>query len=226
MWYSGKLLSLVESFLADRKQRTVLNGKASQLGNVTAGVPQGSILGPLFFPSYINDLTKNLRCNVKLFADDTSLFTVVKDPDAAALDMNHDLNLIRLWAHNWRMSFNPDPAKQAVEVTFLRKRITVDHPRILFNDTPVFKVEEHKHLRIVLDSRLSFVRHIQVIITKSRQGIGMLRVLSKYLPRQSLNELYKLYVRLHWDYGDVIYHIPQYVCEFSQNITLSNQMEN
>ena len=118
----------------------------SQWGNVTAGVPQGSILGPLFFLVYINDLTENLRCNVKLFADDTSLFTVVHDPDAAALDMNHDLNLIKLWAHNWRMSFNPDPAKQAVEVTFSRKRITVDHPRILLNDTPVLKVEEHKHL--------------------------------------------------------------------------------
>ena len=117
---------------------------------------------------YINDLTEILRCNVKLFADDTSLFTVVHDPDAAALDMNHDLNLIKLWAHNWRMSFNPDPAKQAVEVTFSRKRITVDHPRILLNDSPVLKVEEHKHLGIVLDSRLSFARHIQAIITKSR----------------------------------------------------------
>ena len=72
---SGKLLSLVESFLADRMQRTVLNGKASQWRNVTAGVPQGSILGPLFFLVYINDLTENLRCNIKLFADDTSLFT-------------------------------------------------------------------------------------------------------------------------------------------------------
>ena len=195
------------------------------MGNVTAGVPQGSILGPLFFLVYINDLTENLRCIVKLFADDTSLFTVVHDPDDAALDMNHDLNLIRLWAHNWRMSFNPDPAKQVVEVTFSRKIITVDHPQILFNDTPVIKVEEHKHLGIALDSRLSFARHIHAMITKSRQGIGMLRFLSKYLPRQSLNELYKLYLRPHLDYGDVIYHTPQHVCEFSQNITLSNQME-
>ena len=125
---------------------------------------------------YINDLTENLRCNVKLFADDTSFFTVVHDPDAAALDMNHDLNLIKLWTHNWRMSFNPDPAKQAVEVTFSRKRINVDHPRIQLNDTPVLKVEEHKHLGIVLDSRLSFARHIQAIITKSRQGIGSIQI--------------------------------------------------
>ena len=81
------------------------------------------ILGPLFLLVYINDLTETLRCNVKICADDTSLFTFVHDPDAAALVVNHDLNLIRLWAHNWRMSCNPDPTKQAVEATFSRKEL-------------------------------------------------------------------------------------------------------
>ena len=57
---------------------------------------------------YINDLSRDLKCNVKLFADDTSLFTVVEDPNTAAKDMNHDLELIRQWARDWKMSFNPD----------------------------------------------------------------------------------------------------------------------
>ena len=74
-------------------------------------MPQGSILGPLFFLVYINDLAVGLKCNVKLFADDTSLFTVVEDSNTAANDMNHDLNSISQWAHAWRMSFNPDPQK-------------------------------------------------------------------------------------------------------------------
>ncbi len=222
---SGELLLLIKSFLSDRKQRTVLNGKMSEWGNIAAGVPQGSILGPLFFLIYINDLTDNLRCNVKLFADDTSLFTVVHDPNRAALDMNHDLDIITRWAHNWRMSFNPDPTKQAVEVIFSRKRTSVDHPVILFNDTPVMNVSEHKHLGLVLDTKLSFSSHIQAAITKSRKAIGMLRFLSKYLPRQTLIELYKLYVRPHLDYGDVIYHIPHKTCDFSQLITLNNHME-
>ena len=92
---SGQLLSLVENFLKNRKQRTVLNGQCSGWGDISAGVPQGSILGPLFFLVYINDLTMDLKCNVKLFADDTSLFTIVQDPNTAASDMNHDLELIK-----------------------------------------------------------------------------------------------------------------------------------
>ena len=117
------LLKIIRSFLANRKQRTVLNGKTSNWGSVTAGVPQGSILGPLFFLVYMNDLTEDLRCNAKLFADDTSIFTIVHNANAAASDMNHDLEIIKAWASKWRMSFNPDPNKQAVEVTFSTKRV-------------------------------------------------------------------------------------------------------
>ena len=93
-----------------------MNAKCSILGDISARVPQGSILGPLFFPVYTNDLTENL------FADDKSLFTVVHDTNAAANDMNHDLELIKQWAHNWKMSFNPDPLKEAVEQIFKEKK--------------------------------------------------------------------------------------------------------
>ena len=222
---SGQLLVLIQSFLKDRKQRTVLNGKNSNWGDISAGVPQGSILGPLFFLVYINDLSADLKCNVKLFADDTSLFTVVEDPNTAASDMNHDLDRIKQWAYDWRMSFNPDPLKQAVEIRFTRRKSDIDHPVILFNNTPVKKVDEHKHLGIILDSKLTFSAHIKAVISKTRKGIGMLKYLSSYLPRHTLNELYKLYVRPHLDYGDVIYHIPGKMCDFSQNITLSSLME-
>ena len=84
-----------------------------------------------FFPIDINHLTDGVKGNVKPFANDTTIFTVVHDPHTAALDMNHDLNLIKLWAHNWRMSFNTDPTKEAVEVTFSKKRIQTNHPPIL-----------------------------------------------------------------------------------------------
>ena len=124
---------------------------------------------------YINDLTDNLKCNVELFADDTSLFTIVHITDQAASDVNQDLDIIKSWAHKWRMLFNPDPTKQAVEVTFLRKKISADHPPVLFNNIRVIKMNEHKHLGIILDSKLSFATHIQSIILKCRRGIGMIK---------------------------------------------------
>ena len=174
---------------------------------------------------YINDLAADVRCNVKLFADDTSLFTVVEDSNTAASDMNHDLELIRQWAYDWKMSFNPDPQKQAVELIFSTKRIEMNHPEIRFNDIPVMKVDEHKHLGIILDSKLSFSAHIKAAISKARKGVGLLKYLSKYLPRHTLNELFKLYVRPHLEYGDVIFHIPAKVCEFSGNTILPSLME-
>ena len=76
---SGDLLRWITDFLDDRKQRVVLNGQYSSWASVKAGVPQGSILGPLFFLIFINDLSDNLISNPKLFADDTYLFSVVQD---------------------------------------------------------------------------------------------------------------------------------------------------
>ena len=163
-----------------------------------------------------------MKCNV----NDTSLFTVVQDSDSAANDMNHDLELRRQWANEWRMSFNPDPHKQPVDLIFSRKKSKADHPEILFNNTSVMKVDERKHLGIISDSNLSFSAHIKSATSKSRKGIGLLKYLSKYLPRHTLNELYKLYVRLHLDYGDVICHIPAKVYEFSGSAILTSLMEN
>ena len=152
---SGNLLSFLESSLDNRKQRIVMNGRASNWGSISAGVPQGSILGPLFFLVYYNDLTANM----KLFADDTSLFRTANDLNPAAVDMNHDLNIIKNWAQQWRMLFNPDPMKQAVEITFSTKRTPINHPVLKFNNVSVAKFDEHKHLGTILDSKMSFASH-------------------------------------------------------------------
>ena len=96
----------------------------------------------------------------------------------AARDLNHDLNLIKNWSHNRQMTFNPDATTQAVEVIFSKKKIPTNRTPIFFNDVAVKKVHEHKHLGIILDSKLSFASHFQSIISKCKQGIGMLRFLS------------------------------------------------
>ena len=87
------------------------------------------------------------------------------------------------------------------------------------------KVSEHKHLAVILDSKLSFSAHISAAISKARRGIGGLRLLSRYLPRSSLCEMYKLHIRPHLDYGDVLYHIPIKVYEFRSTNTIPSIME-
>ena len=106
----------------------VLNGQNSSWANVEAGIPQGSILGSLLFLIYINDLPDNLSTNEKLFADDTSLFSVVHDIATCSCDLNYDLKRVRGWAFQWKMSFNRKPSKQAQEVIFTRRIQKKDYP--------------------------------------------------------------------------------------------------
>ena len=88
-----------------------------------AGVLQGSVLWRLFFLIYINDLSKHFYSNTILFADDTSIFPTVKNVSLSREQLNRDLEKISNWAHQWKMSLNPDPKKQAEEVIFSRKRV-------------------------------------------------------------------------------------------------------
>ena len=102
----GPLLKILTDFLKLRKQRIVLNGQHSSWSDVLAGVPQGSILGPLLFLIYINDLSDGLQCNPKLFADDTSLFATVHNINKATNDLSNDLTKITKWVFPWKMTFN------------------------------------------------------------------------------------------------------------------------
>ena len=139
------MLSLFENYLKNRKQRVVVNDSDSKWGEISAGVPQGSVLGPLLFLVYINDLEDGIKSSIKFFADDTSLFSVIRDPLVSANELNHDLDLISQWAHQWKMSFNPDPTKVAEEVLFSLKNQSTEHPPIYFNNIEV-KTLKHKHI--------------------------------------------------------------------------------
>ena len=138
-----------------------------------------------------------------MFADDTSLFSHVDDPVRSALELNEDLETVKLWAWQWKMHFN---AEKTEEVIFSCKRFKPNHPPLLLGNGQVAQKMEHKHLGVILDSKLDFQSHIRQAIGKARRGIGMIRYLSKYISRNVLDQIYKLYVRPHLDYGDIIYH--------------------
>ena len=156
MGISGELYNLLENYLLGRFQRVVLNGQTSLWRPVLAGVPQGSIPGPLLFLVYINDLPNGLKSNTKLFADDTSLFTIVKDKNKSANILKDDLQLISNWAYKCKMLFNPDPKKPAQEVLLSRKSQIQNHPTIRLNNIQVERSTIHKHLGVILDEKLNF----------------------------------------------------------------------
>ena len=165
-----------------------------------AGVPQGSILSPLRFPIYINDLPNELKSNVKLFADDTSLFTIVKDKNESSNTLNNDLMLISKWAYNWKMFFNPDPSKSAQEVW--------KNPNSS-NNNQVERAPYQKHLGLILDEKLNFKKHIVTAISKVNKGISTIKKLRYSLLRKSLIIICKAFSRPLIDYGDMIYDQPQ-----------------
>ena len=190
---SGDIINILQEFLRNRKQRAVLNGQCSFWVDVNAGVPQGSILGPLLFLIYINDLSDGLKCECKLFADDTSLFFVVNDINTSASDLNEDLEKIGNWPFKWKMNFNPGPNKQAQEIIFSRKKTASLHP--------LKSTQIHKHLGMMLDSNLSYEHRIKSILNKVNKTIGLSRKFQLILPRHSLITIYKTCFRPHLGYG-------------------------
>ena len=126
----GALLSWFESYLSNRQQRVVLDGQSSDWRQTEAGVPQGSVLGPMLFLIYINDITDEIQSKCLLHDDDTSLFEVVDSPDDTALMLIKDLESIQRWATKWLVTINPSKTEC---MTFSFKRIIPLHPDLFYN---------------------------------------------------------------------------------------------
>ena len=173
--------------------------------NIYAVVPQGSILEPLLFCLYIwaiywMILTVNVNCLLM-----RHLFFVVHDINTSANDRNHDLEKISEWNFQSKMKFNPDPTKQVHETIFGRKKTGSIHPRVVFNKTPVNSTATHKHLEMILDSKLSYENHLQSAFSWVNKAIGLLRKFQPNLWRNPLLAIYKSFTRPHLDYSDAIY---------------------
>ena len=191
---SGNLLNFFQNYLQNRFQRVVLNGTESDWKELKAGVPQGSVLGPLLFLIYINDLAENMNAEMRLFADDSSLFSRVKGIEETHNMLVDDLETVSKWAVQWKMTFNPDLTKQAIEVVFSAKKNKPEHPNLSLNDIPVAKKDDTKHLGVYLDSALNFSKHVREAVLKAHKGLSLLRFLSRYVSRRVIDLCYKLYV--------------------------------
>ena len=159
--------------MSDILQRVVLNGQTCSWKSILAGVLQDSILGPLLFLIFINDLSLNLESTIKIFADDRYFSILLGKYPADKL--NWDLERISAWA----MLFNLDPAKQAITVDFSRKSGSGNIPVISFNNIPVSSRDCQKHLGVILDKKLAFDHHLSEKIAGANKGIGLITRLRK-----------------------------------------------
>ena len=197
----GTLLQWFESYLKDRQQRTVLEGKFSQWLNISAGVPQGSVLGPLLFLVYINDITENVRSPIKLFADDTSLYITFDDIEEATYQLNQDIETVKLWADQWLVSFNPHKTKPLL-VTLKRNIAT---PPLFFNGQILQEVSSHKHLGLVINSKLTWKDHLNAVAEKAHTKLNVLSQLGHTLDRTTLLTMYTSFIRPSLEYGNIVW---------------------
>jgi hypothetical protein len=164
---SEQLISWIESYLSDRQQKVVSEGFSSTLKGINAGVPQGSVLGPFLFLVYINAIVNDINNDIRLFADDTSLFVVVEnDHTAAATSLTEDLNVISNWAKKWAVQFNP----QKTKIIVFNSRRDREHPPVYFglNGDEIDEIDiNHCHLGITFQSSATWKKHIDDIYKKS-----------------------------------------------------------
>ena len=125
MGVTGDLLNILIDFLKERKQRAVYYDQHSKWSNIFAGAPQGSKLGTLLFLIYVNDISDNLSSNPNLFDDDTALLSVVHGTNQSLITLKDDLEKIRNWAFQCKVSFNPDINKQQQEIIFPSQALEV-----------------------------------------------------------------------------------------------------
>ena len=199
---TGTFLDWSKDYLIGRKQRVVIPGAMYDWTFINAGVPQGSILGPLLFLIFINDIVTDIGSNVRLFADDTSLYIIVEHPDLAARCINFDLHTISDWAGKWLVKFSP-PKTESMVVT--RKINKPNHPPLFMSDVLIKEVSSHKHLGVHLSSDCTWHSHIERIKEKAWQRLNIMRRLKFILDRKSLEIINTSFIRPVLEYGDTIW---------------------
>ena len=165
-------------------------------------MPTGTYSRPLLFLLYINDIVNDIGSNIRLFADDTSLFLVVDNPNTTAETLNADLGKITKWAKTWLVKFNPAKTESLL---ISRKIIQPVHPPLHMLNQKIKEVESHKHLGLYFSHDGSWHTHIDYIKEKAWNRINIMRKLKFQLDRKSLEIIYTSFIRPILEYGNEIW---------------------
>ena len=199
---TGNTLGWIRNFLLERRQRVVVNGKLSAWALILSGIPQGSVLGPILFVIFINDLPDVVTSMVKIFADDTKLFHSVHSPQHR-IQLQNDLDNLVEWSRKWQLGFNEAKCK----VIHLGK----SNPRhqYVMNDVTLESTADEKDLGVVVDEDLKFHLHVSKAVSKASRMLGLVRATFSCLDESTVPRLFTTMVRPHLEYGNIIWH-PRY----------------
>jgi hypothetical protein len=200
-------LEWLSDFLVGRRQRVRVNGAFSPWTTVTSGIPQGSVLGPVMFIMYINDLPMAVNSNMYLFADDTKLFReIISGMDRALLQ--DDINGMVRWSLIWLLRFHLGKTKH------LTIGSRDEDPDSLYtmpepnsgDRIPIEKIETEKDLGVHIDKRLNFNHHITTAVNKAHRISAVIRRAFRFLDPKTFCILYKALVRPHLEYAQPVWH--------------------
>ena len=196
----GKTLSWIRNFLINRHQRVVLDGFTSKSHPVNSGVPQGTILAPLLFLCYINDLPSSIQSKIGLYADDTILYSTIHS-SSDCITLQKDLDSLMQWATKWKMCFNPEKSEHM--------KITHKHNPILFNYTlknqPIKEVSSSKYLGITITNKLTWSTHINNITNKALSIKAFLQRNLRSCPSHIKLQCYTTMIRPILEYANTVW---------------------
>ena len=197
-------LNWFRSYLSNRKQYISSQHSDTEMRTIICGVPQGSILGPLLFLLFVNDLTQSTSLDPIMFADDTNLFYSNKNIDTLFEIVNKELIKINTWFQANKLSLNANKTKYIFfHKPRLKKNIPLDLPILKINDTEIKRKQSLKFLGVLIDENLSWKNHIELLETKIAKNIGVLYKASKLLNFKCLKNIYFALIHSYINYGNI-----------------------
>ena len=186
----GNILKWFESYLSDRKQYVFYNGISSDIKSITCGVPQGSVLGPLLFLLYINDLPNiSDKLNFFLFADDTNIYYESDNLKELEKTVNEELKKLCLWLNLNRLALNVGKTNFVI---FRANKKMTHNVTLIMNKKAIAQKDNVKYLGVLIDQHLRWNYHVSNISKKISRGVGILTKLRNFMDTDLLKTRYLL----------------------------------
>ena len=204
---NSKIIDLMKSYLTERSQYVHLNGRKSSTKNITSGVPQGSVLGPLFFLVYINDLPLHITSETQndLFADDASIHTNNEDIKTIETNLQNNITEAKKWCDKNSMIIHPEKTKCMVITTRQQKQRTNPTLELNLDTTKIEQVKCHRMLGVLIDSELNWNFHIDSIIKRISKNIFLLTKLKKLTSTDNLKLFFNAQIMPHFNYASTLF---------------------